>query len=175
VSENAGTSRAAPAPAREPDFDEESGYAEGDAAQDQAPIRILVVEDHVSLREALVFMLSREPDLTVVGKAGLVADARVLLRRVVADVALVDLDFPDGSGVDVIGDVRRVNPKGQVLVFTAREMEHLWKRSGTIARRRAWRNTLGNPSRPPGAAGGCSSLCPSSWRALPTGSDRVNR
>ncbi len=38
--------------------------------------RLLLVEDHVAFRESLVYLLEREPDLSVVGQAGSLAEAR---------------------------------------------------------------------------------------------------
>ena len=82
-------------------------------------IRILLVDDHASSREPLALLLEREPDLMVVAQAGSLAEARGALERTAVDVALVDLDLPDGSGVELIRDLRRTNPEAQVLVVTA--------------------------------------------------------
>lgn len=80
-------------------------------------IRVLLVDDHSSFRQPLAFMLDREPDITVVGQAGTLAEAESL--KADADIAVVDLDLPDGSGVDLIRDLRIVNPHAAVLVLTA--------------------------------------------------------
>jgi DNA-binding NarL/FixJ family response regulator len=70
------------------------------------PIRLLLVDDHASSREPLALLLDRQPDLEVVGQAGSLAEARQLLRSGVrADIAVVDLDLGDGSGVDLIHDL----------------------------------------------------------------------
>ena len=82
-------------------------------------IRVLLVDDHASSREPLALLLEREPDLMVIAQAGSLEEARRELERVEVDVALVDLDLPDGSGVELIRDLRRTNPEGQVLVVTA--------------------------------------------------------
>ena len=83
-------------------------------------IRTLLVDDHLSFRQPLAFMLAREPDIVVVGQAGTVADARRLLTDV--DVALIDLDLPDGDGVDVIRELRRASPCGMPVVLSASAM-----------------------------------------------------
>src|SRR5215210_3515652 len=64
---------------------------------------------------AIVFGL--QPDITVVAQAGSLAEARGVLADV--DVAVVDLGLPDGSGLDLIGELRAVNPESAVLVLTA--------------------------------------------------------
>jgi DNA-binding NarL/FixJ family response regulator len=80
-------------------------------------IRILLVDDHAAFRQPLAFMMDREADLTVAGQAGSLAEARDLLIDI--DVAVVDLDLPDGNGVELISDLRAANPRGAVLILTA--------------------------------------------------------
>ncbi len=80
-------------------------------------IRLLLVDDHEAFRQPMAFMLSQEPGFTVVGQAGSLAEARRYLEGV--DVALVDLDLPDGDGVDLIRELRAVNTHGAALVLTA--------------------------------------------------------
>jgi RNA polymerase sigma factor (sigma-70 family) len=79
-------------------------------------IRVLLVDDHLSFRQPLAFMLMREPDITIIGQAGTVAEARPLLPA--ADIALIDLDLPDGEGVELIQDLHAVNPQAIALVLT---------------------------------------------------------
>ncbi len=61
-------------------------------------IRVLLVEDHAAFREALAFLLNREPDLEVAAQAGSLAEARKALPQGGFDVAVVDLGLPDGDG-----------------------------------------------------------------------------
>jgi DNA-binding NarL/FixJ family response regulator len=79
-------------------------------------IRVVLVDDHLSFRQPLAFMLMREPNITIIGQAGTVAEARTLLPE--ADIALIDLDLPDGEGIDLIEDLRSINPKAMALVLT---------------------------------------------------------
>jgi PAS domain S-box-containing protein len=80
-------------------------------------IRVLLVEDHATVREAIAGMLEREPDFSVVGQAGSLAEARELLEGV--DIVLLDLGLPDGFGGDLIPELRRANPGAQALVLSA--------------------------------------------------------
>ena len=81
-------------------------------------IRVLLVDDHASFRQPLAFMLAREPDLTVVGQAGTLAEARGLLHGV--DVALIDLALPDGNGMHLIKELHGASLQSQALVLTGR-------------------------------------------------------
>lgn len=81
----------------------------------------MLVDDHTSFRLPLAIVLEREPDLEVVAQAGSLAEAREMLRdeRVEVDVVLVDLNLPDGSGVELIGDLRLARPGAAALVLSA--------------------------------------------------------
>jgi DNA-binding NarL/FixJ family response regulator/signal transduction histidine kinase len=82
-----------------------------------AEARILLVEDHAAVREAIAAMFEREPDFTVAGQAGTLAEAREMLREV--DVAVIDLGLPDGDGASLIADLREASPDAQALVLSA--------------------------------------------------------
>jgi DNA-binding NarL/FixJ family response regulator len=79
--------------------------------------QVLLLEDHVSFRETLAFMLDREPDMEVAGEAGSLREAADL--DVDADLAIVDLGLPDGNGIEFVGPFRRARPGRQALVLTA--------------------------------------------------------
>jgi DNA-binding NarL/FixJ family response regulator len=83
----------------------------------------MLVEDHISFRQALAFMLSRDPGFEVVAQAGTLAETRLGLdgRQIPEeiDAAVIDLALPDGNGADLIGDLRSHNPDLTVLVLSA--------------------------------------------------------
>ena len=79
--------------------------------------RVLLVDDHASFREMLAFVFDRQLEFEVVAQAGSLAEARCMLEGV--DLAVVDLDLPDGNGMDLIAELHAVNPDGMVLVLTA--------------------------------------------------------
>jgi DNA-binding NarL/FixJ family response regulator len=85
----------------------------------QAPIRLLVVEDHRMFAEALTAMLATQPGLEVVGSAASVASAVVEARRLRPTVVLMDYRLPDGDGTAAARAIRGENPQVRVLLLTA--------------------------------------------------------
>jgi DNA-binding NarL/FixJ family response regulator len=86
----------------------------------ERPIRLLLLDDHRSFLGPAAFMLGREEGIVVAAQTRSLAEARAALERLdePIDIALVDLDLPDGNGVEVIHEIRRRNPAAQVIVWT---------------------------------------------------------
>jgi DNA-binding NarL/FixJ family response regulator len=84
-------------------------------------IRIVVVDDHDTFRDPLAFMLEREPGLTVVARPRSLSEGRRAMEDagLAVDVALVDLNLPDGSGADLIKELRDARPRATALVLSA--------------------------------------------------------
>ncbi|HKH11725.1 MAG TPA: response regulator transcription factor [Rubrobacter sp.] len=81
------------------------------------PFRVALVEDHASFRQALAFVFDLEQDFVVVEQVGSLAEARAAPREY--DLAILDLALPDGSGVDLVEELRGPNPDVEVLVLSA--------------------------------------------------------
>ncbi|MFL5756105.1 MAG: response regulator [Chloroflexota bacterium] len=81
-------------------------------------IRVLLVDDHQLLTESLAKILSLEPDITVIGVAATVADAKTLARERV-DVVLMDYRLPDGTGADATRAIKARWPSARVVMLTA--------------------------------------------------------
>lgn len=81
--------------------------------------RVLVVDDHPLTRDSLRALLSREPNLSVCGEAGTLADARLMAARLLPDMILLDLYLPDGNGLDLLEEVRTWSNPPKVLVLSA--------------------------------------------------------
>ncbi len=82
-------------------------------------IRVVIVEDHADFRALMGVLLGRQPDIELLAQAGSLAEARAQAARFEFDVAILDLGLPDGSGADLIADLRRTSPGVSVLVLSA--------------------------------------------------------
>lgn len=83
-----------------------------------SPIRVLLAEDDELIREALVGLLEREPDIKVVSVA---SDGRQAVEQAVTyrpDVAVVDLQMPKLDGLGVIVELSRVLPECAGVILT---------------------------------------------------------
>ncbi|WP_199921024.1 response regulator transcription factor [Streptomyces xanthophaeus] len=92
------------------------------------PVRILLVEDHDMVAEAISLALERSSDLRIVGRAASVASALADAGRCDPDVVLMDRRLPDGDGVRAIADLLALAPDVRVLVLAG-------EASGSVAAR----------------------------------------
>ena len=69
--------------------------------------------------ESLRVALSAENDLSVVGTAGSLAEARSLMVSAAPDVVLLDNRLPDGLGVEAITELKALQPDAKIVVLTA--------------------------------------------------------
>ncbi|MBS1228382.1 MAG: two component transcriptional regulator, LuxR family [Proteobacteria bacterium] len=93
------------------------------APSEQAPIRILVIDDHTLFRRGLTALLARDARIAVVGDA---ADTGEALRRVhelQPDIILLDNHLPGVRGVDALPALRGAAPQARVLMLTVSEDE----------------------------------------------------
>jgi two-component system NarL family response regulator len=81
--------------------------------------RVMIVEDHVDFRDLMEVLIGRQPDIELLAQAGSLVEARAQAARFELDVVILDLGLPDGSGADLIADLRRASPRVRVLVLSA--------------------------------------------------------
>ena len=81
--------------------------------------RVLIVDDHAVVREGLRALLGAQDDIEVVGEAGTAEEA---VRRVgfdEPDLVVMDVQLPDGTGVDACREIRSRWPEVKVLILTS--------------------------------------------------------
>jgi DNA-binding NarL/FixJ family response regulator len=82
------------------------------------PIRVLVVDDHPLLREGVRAVLEDHPEVEVVAEAGNGREAVDAFAKHRPDVTLMDLQMPEMSGTDAIGEIKTRFADARIVVLT---------------------------------------------------------
>lgn len=83
-----------------------------------APARVLIVDDHPAVREALELWISRQPDLQTCGQAASSHEALEFIETARPDIAVVDLHIKHESGLELIKRIRSRAPRLPILVWS---------------------------------------------------------
>jgi len=92
------------------------------------PIRILITDDHLIVREGLRLILETADGLEVVGEAEDGAECLRLLQDLEPDVVLMDLQMPGMDGITAIGHLRREHPDIAIVILTTFNEDELMLR-----------------------------------------------
>ncbi len=79
---------------------------------------VLLVDDHELIRHGLRRAFERDPGFTVVGEAGSVAEALVMIRSEQPEVVIMDVRLPDGDGLDTVKKLRAAGETMGIVVLT---------------------------------------------------------
>ena len=79
----------------------------------------MLVDEHQVVREALVQLLARAPDIEIVGEAGSAREALELASATQPDLVLLDIGLPDMSGIEVARSLR--GSRCKVVMLSAYE------------------------------------------------------
>src|SRR5947199_60872 len=83
------------------------------------PIRVLIADDHVVVRQGLKMFLSLDADLEIVGEAADGAEAVALARSLRPDVVLMDMVMPVMDGIAATSAIRGEMPETEVIALTS--------------------------------------------------------
>jgi two-component system, NarL family, response regulator LiaR len=86
-------------------------------------IRVLLADDHVIVRAGIRMFLEQNPDIQIVGEAGNGQEACELIEQHQPDVAVLDIQMPKMSGIEVTRWIRNRRLTTGVLVLTAYDDE----------------------------------------------------
>lgn len=83
------------------------------------PIRVLLVDDHELVRQGLIFFLSTQPDINVVGQADNGMQALEMIELHNPDVILMDIVMPGMDGIEVTHKIKNRHPEIAILALTS--------------------------------------------------------
>lgn len=81
-------------------------------------IRVLVIDDHPAIREALIDTINGFPELELCGIADTARNALVMIKKAQPDVAVVDISLEDAHGLDLVQNLQAQYPDIKVVVFS---------------------------------------------------------
>jgi two-component system, NarL family, response regulator LiaR len=83
------------------------------------PISVLVVDDHMLVRQGLKLLLGQDDEIRIVGEAANGLQALEMAEKVQPDVVLMDLMMPEMDGITAIGELRKKWPEIEVIALTS--------------------------------------------------------
>src|SRR5262245_48604643 len=94
-------------------------------AHEPQPIRVLLADDHEVVRQGVRAMLEAQEGWEVCGEAATGRETIDLAARMRPDLVVLDLEMPDLGGVAATREIKRIDPKIEVLIFTMHNDEYL--------------------------------------------------
>jgi len=91
--------------------------------------RVLIVDDHPAVREALAMRIGRQSDLEVCGEAADLSEALRLVADTQPDVAVVDISLKTSCGIDLIKRIKHRNDTVRMLVWSTHSELHYAERA----------------------------------------------
>jgi len=88
-----------------------------------SPSRVFVADDHALFREGVKSLLAEESDLVVAGEAGSAKETLQRIRSEPFDILLLDISLPDGSGIDLLHQIRPHRPDLPILILSMHSEE----------------------------------------------------
>ncbi len=91
-------------------------------------IKVALVEDNAGICEELEQIISEQPSLTCVGVCRNLRTALQKIPQLSPDVIIMDIQLPDGTGIEATSRIKRILPDTQIIMFTVHEdTEQIYK------------------------------------------------
>jgi len=82
------------------------------------PLRVLLADDHVTVRQGLKLLIDSEPDMDVVGEAGDGSEAVQKARELDPDVVVMDISMPGMNGLAATRALKTIQPDARIVTLT---------------------------------------------------------
>lgn len=86
--------------------------------EENKPVRVIITEDHMILRQGLKMLLEEDPEIEVAGEAGNGKELLELLKHTPADIILMDINMPDMNGFEATERVVKEFPNTKVIALS---------------------------------------------------------
>ncbi|NND72219.1 MAG: response regulator transcription factor [Rhodothermales bacterium] len=91
-------------------------------------MNVVICDDSILVRQHLRNVIQRMPDVSLVGEASTAGQSLAMMKSLKPDVAIMDIQFPDGNGVDVLRKVKVALPRLNVVMLT-NHVNDMYKRA----------------------------------------------
>lgn len=81
-------------------------------------MRVILADDSAVVRDRLKIMMADLPGIELIGEAATVSEADALIQVLKPDVVILDIQMPDGSGIDVLRHTKRLQPAPVAIMLT---------------------------------------------------------
>jgi len=85
------------------------------------PIRIVLADEHRSVRDGLALLLQTQRGFRVVGAGGTAAEVLAIVRQTRPQVVIAETRLPDRQGPDFLRRLRRIDPRIKLVAFTSQD------------------------------------------------------
>ncbi len=85
----------------------------------ETKISVMIVDDHVIVREGIAEVLERSGEFDVIGQAGDGEEAVIKVRELKPDVVIMDILLPEKNGIEACREITAAMPDTRVLMLTA--------------------------------------------------------
>lgn len=82
-------------------------------------LNFLIADDHSIVRQGLSLVVKELFPDAKIHTAGNFKDTREILKQVNVDLLILDISFPEGSSINVIGEIKNIRPDCRILIFSA--------------------------------------------------------
>ncbi|MDO9366812.1 MAG: two-component system response regulator NarL [Methylotenera sp.] len=89
----------------------------------QKPTTVIVIDDHALFRRGVSQMISSDPDFLVVGEAASGADGLLLVKQLVPDIVLIDLNMKGMNGIETLTLIKDEKLDSRCIVLTVSDAE----------------------------------------------------
>jgi DNA-binding NarL/FixJ family response regulator len=104
--------------------------------RESVPVRVLLVDDHVMVRQGLKALLEGYPDVSVIGEASHGEDGVEMAAKLEPDVVLMDINMPWMDGIEATRRIKKIRPEITVIGLSVNDSSQVidaMKKAGAAA------------------------------------------